>query len=180
MVSSIVFVHRSISALPSPFWPLAVSTLSQVSPTTIPSKGAPFTSSTVMKIVCIPLAQPLLRASGHSRHDAILKSTAGAGGSVGVTVGGTRVGVAVSTGVGVRVLVGVSVGSGVGESVLVGVGVLVGVLVAVGVNVAVGVRVEVVVGAAVSVADCVAVGGVVAGISAICPLQAASKLIAAT
>ena len=87
---------------------------------------------------------------------------------------------AVSTGVAVRVLVGVSVGSGdgVGEGVLVGVGVLV----AVGVNVtvAVGVRVKVAVGSAVSVADCVAVDVAVAGISAICPVQPASKLIAAT
>ena len=122
----------------------------------------------------MPFAQPLLRASGHSRHEAIRKSTEGAGVSVGVAVGGTGVGVAVSTGVGVRVLVGVSVGSGDG----VGDGVSVGVDDGVGVNVAVGVDVAVEVGSGVSVAVSVGIGVAVgvAGCSAIWPVQAVSTL----
>ena len=59
-----------------------------------------------MKMVCIPLAQPLLRASGHKRHDAMRKSVDGTGVSVGIGVGGTGVAVAVLLGVGVNVMVG--------------------------------------------------------------------------
>ena len=135
----IVLAHKSISALPSPLVPLKVSTLFQVSPITTPSNGAPFTSSTVTKMVCMPLAQPLLRASGHKRHEAIRKSIVGVGVSVGTGVGGTGVSVGISLGTGLEVSVGegvwvevtVWVGRGVGLGVAVWVGVNVGVAVAV-------------------------------------------------
>ena len=148
-IISMVFDHRSISVFPGPLLPLTFSTLFQESPTTIPSSGAPLPSSKVMKMVCIPLAQPLLSANGNKRHEAMRKSTTGAGVSVGagVNVGGG--GVAVAKGVGVGSMVGV------GVAVAVGLGVRVAVEVGLGVTVAVAVWVA----EAVAVESAVAVGG---------------------
>ncbi len=108
-----------------------------------------------MKMVCIPLAQPLFKARGHSRHEAMVKSIAGVGVSVGRGVGGIGVGVGMSLGVGVGVRVGMG---GVGVSVNVGLGVSVGVGVEVGVGmkVEVGVKVGLAVGVSVTVAVAVA------------------------
>jgi len=106
--------------------------------------GFSSTSNTVIKIVCIPLAQPLFSSNGHSRQNAIWKSMLGVGISVGVGDGG------------IGVIVGVSVGTGVSVDVGVNVGVLVEVVVGVGVVVDVGVLVGVRVrdGVAVSVGGC--------------------------
>jgi hypothetical protein len=143
MTISIVFVHKSISALPLPLLPVIVSTLFQVSPTMTLFKGAPLASNTVIKIVCIPLAHPLLRAKGHSRQEAIRKSMAGVGVSVGVGVGGMGVWVGVSVEVGVEVGLGVGLEVGVLAGEAVAMGVRVAVLVGEGANVGVKVRVGV-------------------------------------
>ena len=82
----------------------------------------------MMKMLCIPLSQPLFRSNGQSRHDASRKSTSGTKVGVGRGVGG-RVGVdvavAVGDGDGVMVGVGVDVGVFVGTGELVGEGVTV-------------------------------------------------------
>jgi len=147
MVSAIVLAHRLISVLPKPLRPLTSSTLFQVSPTTIPSRGEPSALNTEIKMVCIPLAQPLFKAKGHNRHEAIPKSTVGVGVLVGVGLGGIGVGVGVSLAVGVEVGVGVGVGVKVEVGVKVGIGVSVGI----GVIVGVGGRVWVGVGVGVTV-----------------------------
>ena len=59
------------------------------------------------------MAQPLLRARGHNRQEAMRKSSSETGVAVGGAVVGTDVGVTVSAGAGVAVEVEVRVGVGV-------------------------------------------------------------------
>ncbi len=126
------------SVLPGPLLPeISSSPVVLTSRRTIPSRGAPLASMTVMKIRWSPPKSlpPLFSSGDKIRCSTTLKSTAGAG----VSVGGEGVGVSVGAGTGVSVggggggvSVGTEVGDGGGVSVGRGVSVGTGVAVATG------------------------------------------------